>query len=151
MPNLTVSTKPVKAEQVKREWHLIDVKGKVLGRVAGEIARLLQGKHKVEYVPYLDVGDYVVVINAAKIKVTGRKKEQKEYQRYSGYPGGLKRTSLGEMLKRKPEYVIEKAVSGMLPKNKHRKKRLRRLFVFAGQEHNFGDKFGKEAKDAKKN
>ncbi len=151
MPNLTVSTKPVKAEQVKREWHLIDVKGKILGRVAGEIARLLQGKHKLEYVPYLDMGDYVVVVNAAKIKVTGRKKEQKEYQRYSGYPGGLKRIRLGEMLKRKPEYIIEKAVSGMLPKNKHRKKRLRRLFVFAGAEHNFGDKFGKDTKDAKKN
>ena len=148
MPKLTEQTKSVKESEIQRDWHLVDVKGKVLGRVATQIATLLQGKHKVNYVPYLDVGDYVVVINAKHVKVTGKKAKQKVYTRYSGYPGGLKKETFEQLMQRNPAKVIEHAVSGMLPKNKHRKRRLRRLFVFEGEEHPYSDKFEK-SKDGK--
>jgi len=141
MVNLTVSTKPVKAKEIKREWHLIDASSKILGRLAPEIVKLLQGKHKRNYVPYLDMGDYVVVINAKKLVVSGKKANQKIYTRYSGYPGGLKEISFSKLLEEKPEEIVKRAVSGMLPKNKLRKKRLARLYVFADENHPFADKF----------
>jgi len=141
MPQLTKQTKPVKKKEIVRNWHLIDVSGQVLGRVAGKISRLLQGKHKVNYVSYLDSGDYIVVINAKKIKVTGKKEKNKVYTRYSGYPGGLKTISYEKMLKQKPEEIIRHAVSGMLPKNKLRDRRLARLFIFPDKDHKFNDKF----------
>jgi len=141
MVNLTISTKPVKAKEIKRDWHLIDASSKILGRLAPEIVKLLQGKHKRNYVPYLDMGDYVVVINAKKVIVSGKKADQKIYTRYSGYPGGLKEISFNKLLEEKPEEIVKRAVSGMLPKNKLRKKRLARLYVFADENHPFADKF----------
>lgn len=143
MVNLTHSTKPVSEKDIKRNWHLIDVSDKVLGRITPEIARFLQGKHKRDYVAYLDMGDYVVVINAIKVKLTGKKVEAKEYTRFSGYPGGLKRISFKTMLKDKPAEIIKHAVSGMLPKNKLRERRLTRLFIFADNKHPYADKFKK--------
>ncbi len=141
MVKLTQATKPIKEKEVKRDWHLIDVSGKVLGRVAPEIAKLLQGKHKKNYVSYLDSGDFVVVINAKKVVLTGRKSETKVYTRYTGYPGGLKTVSFKRMLEKNPEVVIKHAVSGMLPKNKLRERRLKRLFVFPEDKHPYQDKF----------
>jgi len=141
MVNLTVSTKPVKAKEIKRDWHLIDASSKILGRLAPEIVKLLQGKHKRNYVPYLDMGDYVVVINAKRVIVSGKKADQKIYTRYSGYPGGLKEISFNKLLEEKPEEIVKGAVSGMLPKNKLRKKRLARLYVFADENYPFADKF----------
>lgn len=127
---------------MKKSWHLIDAKDQILGRLATKIARLLTGKDKVEYVPYLDVGDYVVVINARDVATTGKKERQKVYYRHSGYPGGLKAETLRELRKRRPEEIIRRAVKGMLPKNKLQKSMLRRLHIFAGAEHTFKDKFG---------
>jgi len=141
MVSLTLSTKPVREKDIKREWHLIDASSKIVGRLAPQIAKFLQGKHKRNYAPYLDMGDYVVVINAKKVRVTERKADQKNYTRYSGYPGGLKIIPLKKLLSEKPEEIIKHAVSGMLPKNKLRKKRMTRLYVFADENHPFGDKF----------
>jgi large subunit ribosomal protein L13 len=141
MVNLTLSTKPVKAKEIKREWHLIDATDKIVGRLAPEIVKILQGKHKRNYVPNLDMGDYVVVINAKKVAFSGKKDDQKIYTRYSGYPGGLKTVPLKKLLVEKPEEIIKHAVSGMLPKNKLRKKRLARLYVFPEDKHPFIDKF----------
>lgn len=141
MKNLTQQTKPVKLKEIKRDWHLVDVSGRVLGRVAPEISLFLQGKNKVNYVPYLDTGDYVVVINAKKIVITGRKSQTKIYTRYSGYPGGLKTINFSSLLEKNPEMVIKNAVSGMLPKNKFRDERLKRLFVFADEKHPYENKF----------
>lgn len=143
MKNLTQQTKPVKLKEIKTDWHLIDVSGRVLGRVAPEISRFLQGKNKVNYVPYLDTGDYVVVINAKKIVITGRKSQTKVYTSYSGYPGGLKTINFSSLLEKNPERIIKNAVSGMLPKNKFRDERLKRLFVFSDENHPYKDKFVK--------
>ncbi|MGB9911395.1 MAG: 50S ribosomal protein L13 [Microgenomates group bacterium] len=136
-----MKTPTVKEKEIKREWHLIDAKGKILGRLATQIAQLLIGKHKPYFVPHLDCGDWVVVINAKKIKVTGRKEEQKVYTRYSGYPDGLKKITLKEQMTKDPRKVIIHAVSGMLPKNKLRDKRLARLKVFVDENHPYQDKF----------
>lgn len=143
MKKLTQQTKPVKAKQIKRSWHLIDVGGKILGRIAPKIAHLLQGKHKLDYVPYLDMGDNVVVVNAKKIVLTGKKTQSKIYTRYSGYPGGLKIEKFKDLIEENPEYIIKHAVSGMLPKNKFRDQRLKRLFVYLDENHPFKDKFVK--------
>lgn len=140
MVNLSQSTKPVKASDIKRGWYLVDVTDKVLGRIAPEIAKLLQGKHKVNYAPYLNGGDYVVVINAAKVRLTGKKAKTGYYTYYSGYPGGLKKVSFQKLLKDKPEELIKHAVSGMLPKNKLRDQRLKRLFIFVDEKHPYEDK-----------
>lgn len=140
MVNLTKQTKSLKEKEIVRQWHLIDVKNKILGRITGKIALLLQGKHKTNYIPYLDCGDYVVVINAKNIKLTGKKEKEKIYTRYSGYPGGLKKIPYEKLLKEKPEEIIRHAVSGMLPKNKLRKKRLARLYIFADEKHPFEEK-----------
>ncbi len=138
------TTKPTRISEIKREWHLVDVKGKVLGRIANEIALLLVGKSKPNFTRNLDCGNYVVVINAKEIKVTGKKEEQKKYYRHSGYPGGFREEVLSEVRKVKPEKIIIHAVSGMLPQNKLKAKILKRLFVFAKNEHNYQDKFKKE-------
>jgi len=122
-------------EDVQREWYLVDATGKTLGRLASEIAKILMGKHKPTYTPHVDGGDFVVVVNAEKIHATGKKLDKKIYYRHTGYPGGLKETTLREMLQKKPEEVIRLAVRGMLPKNKLRDRRMKRLKVYAGPEH----------------
>lgn len=133
-------TQATKAADIKRSWHLIDVKGKTLGRVSTEIAKLLMGKNKPYFVRNLDCGDYVVVINAKEIKVTGKKEEQKKYYRHSGYPGGFKVRTLKEVREKKPTEIINHAVKGMLPQNKLRDRMLKRLFIFAGEEYKYQDK-----------
>lgn len=143
MAKLTQSTKSIKESEIKRDWHLVDVGGCVLGRITPQIAKLLQGKHKTTYVPYLDMGDYVVVINAKKVILTGRKANVKTYTRYSGYPGGLRTATFKDLLEKNPGVVIKHAVSGMLPKNKHRDLRLGRLFVFPDEKHSYQEKFKK--------
>ena len=124
-----------KNAELKPEWRVINAEGKTLGRLSSEIATLLQGKHRAGYVPYLNTGDYVVVINAEKIRVTGSKLEQKKYYRHSGYHGGLKETTLQELLATYPERVIQQSVKGMLPKNTPGKRMLSRLKVYAGENH----------------
>ena len=124
-----------KTSDVKREWHLVDAQDKILGRLATDIAQKLIGKHKKDYTPHIDSGDFVVVLNAAQIAVTGKKEEQKKYYRHSGFPGGLKVRTLGELRETFPERIIEKAVKNMLPKNKLQSPRMARLKVFAGAEH----------------
>jgi len=128
-------TYAVKPEDIKREWWVVDAEGKTLGRLASEIARILKGKHKPIYSPHLDVGDYVIVINAEKIRVTGRKLDQKIYYRHSGYPGGLKSIKLRDLLQRHPTRVLEAAVRGMLPKNRLGRRMFKKLKVYAGPEH----------------
>ncbi len=125
----------LRKEDVKRDWYLVDATGKTLGRLASEIAKILMGKNKPTYTPHVDGGDFVVVINAEKIFVTGKKLNQKIYYRHTGYFGHLKETTLKEMLEKKPEEVIRLAVKGMLPKNRLRDRRLKRLKVYAGAEH----------------
>jgi len=125
----------LRKEDVQREWYLVDATGKTLGRLASEIAKILMGKHKPTYTPHVDGGDFVVVINAEKIHATGKKLDKKIYYKHTGYPGGLKETTLKEMLQKKPEEVIRLAVRGMLPKNKLRDRRMKRLKVYAGPEH----------------
>ena len=138
-----MKTYQLKKNEIKREWHLIDAQDQILGRLATKIARLLIGKHKPTFVPHLDCGDYVVVINAAKIKVTGRKLKNKIYYRHTGYMGGLKEVRLEEMLAKDPTRVIWLAVKNMLPKNKLRKRRLKRLKIFAEENHRYQDKIQK--------
>ena len=121
--------------EANAQWHVVDASGKTLGRVCSEIAHLLQGKHKTEYVAYRNVGDHVVVVNAEKIKVTGKKLEQKKYYRHSGYHGGLKETSLKDMLDTYPDRVIRNAVKGMLPKNIPGTKMLSRLKIYSDETH----------------
>lgn len=140
------SSSATKQSEIKREWHLVDVNEKILGRVATEIALLLMGKSKANFVKNLDCGDYVVVVNAKKIKVTGNKETQKKYFRHSGYPGGFKAEAFDKLLERKPEEVIIHAVSGMLPQTRLKSQMLKRLHVFPGEEHRFQDKFKVEAK-----
>jgi large subunit ribosomal protein L13 len=137
----TQFTASTKTSDIKRSWHLVDLKDKILGRIASTISVLLMGKSKPYFVRHLDVGDYVVVINAKDVKVTGKKEILKKYYRASGYPGGLRIESLGDLRQRKPEEIIRHAVSGMLPQNKLRDRMLGRLFVFAGEEHRYRDKF----------
>jgi len=136
-------TKSTKTNDIKREWHLVDVKDKILGRIASDIALLLMGKSKPYFVRNLDLGDYVVVINAKNVRTTGKKEDLKKYFRFSGYPGGLKAETLKELRERKPEEIITHAVSGMIPQNKLKAQMLKRLYVFAGEEHNYKDKFNK--------
>jgi large subunit ribosomal protein L13 len=139
--NLAQITQSTSAKDIKRSWYLVDVKDKTLGRVSVDIAKHLMGKGKADFVRNLDCGDYVVVINAKKVAVTGNKEEQKRYYRHSGYPGGFKTTSLKELREKKPEEIIKHAVKGMLPQNKLRDRMLTRLFVFAGVDHKYDDKF----------
>ncbi len=129
------------SKDIKREWHLVDAKGRVLGRLASEIALLLMGKGKRKCTPNIDAGDYVVVINAKEVLLTGKKAEQKVYFKHSGYRGGAKEVRFSEIIKKFPDKVIKHAVSGMLPNNKLKAKRLRRLKVFGDQNHPYTDKF----------
>ena len=122
-------------ETAKRDWVVLDAEGKVLGRLATEVARRLRGKHKPEFTPHADAGDYVIVINAAKVKTTGNKLEGKVYWRHTGHPGGIKSTTLGKLQAEHPERVIEKAVKGMLPKGPLGYAQYRKLKVYAGAEH----------------
>jgi large subunit ribosomal protein L13 len=119
----------------ERNWVLVDASGKTLGRLAARIANVLRGKDKPEYTPHIDTGDFVVVVNAEKVAVTGNKLQQKLYHRHSGYPGGLRTRTLEEMLERRPEEVIRLAVKGMLPRNRLGRQQLRKLRVYAGPEH----------------
>ena len=130
-----MKTISAKAETVQRSWYVIDAEGQTLGRLATEVARRLRGKHKTEYTPHVDTGDYIVVVNAEKVKVTGRKASDKMYYRHTGYPGGLKESNFTQMIERSPEKVIELAVKGMLPRNPLGRAMYRKLKVYAGQEH----------------
>ena len=138
-----IKTYSTKASDIKREWHVINVEDKVLGRVATQIASLLMGKHKAIFNRNGDVGDYVVVLNAKKIRVTGDKAKQKLYYRHSGYPGGFKTTSLENVLENHPERVIEHAVKGMLPHNRLSALMMTRLKVFVGETHPYGGQLSK--------
>ena len=140
---MTFKTRATKAKEIKRDWHLMDAQGQILGRLAVNIAALLMGKNKPVLVPYLDGGDYVVVINAAKVEVTGRKHDNKLYYRHSGYPGGFKKVTFSQQMAKDPTEIIRQAVEGMLPKNKLRDQRLARLKIFVDKEHNYEDKFKK--------
>lgn len=135
--------KPTKLSEIKRDWHLFDAQGQVLGRMAIVIAKLLTGKNKPYFVRHLDCGDYVVVVNAKQIKVTGKKEKQKTYENFSGYPGGLKSKTLGQLRKENPQRIIVEAVMGMLPNNKLRDRMMTRLYVFAENKHPYENKFDK--------
>ena len=124
-----------KPAEVERKWYCIDASGHTLGRLSSEIAKILRGKQKPIFTPHVDTGDYVIVVNADKIKVTGKKLDQKMYRKHSGYPGGMKETTLRVMMSKKPEQVIKLAVKGMLPKNNLGRQILRKLNVYSGPEH----------------
>ena len=130
-----MATFSAKKKDIERSWFLVDAENKVLGRLAAKIAAVLRGKHKPVFTPHVDTGDFVIVINADKIHLTGAKFDNKMYYRHSGYPGGIKGVSAGEMLDKKPEAIIEHAVKGMLPKNKLGRQQLKKLKVYAGTEH----------------
>lgn len=123
------------ASTIERKWYVVDAKGKTLGRLASEVAKVLRGKNKPTFTPFLDCGDYVIVVNADKIKVTGKKLDQKVYYHHSDYVGGMKETTLREMRDNKPEKVVELAVKGMLPKGPLGRQMYKKLFVYAGPEH----------------
>lgn len=125
-----------KPETVKRDWYVVDAEGKTLGRLATEIARRLRGKHKPEYTPHVDTGDYIVIINAEKVAVTGNKAQGKMYYSHTGFPGGIKSISFEKLIAKKPEMVIQKAVKGMLPRGPLGRAMFRKLKVYAGTEHN---------------
>jgi len=129
------TTYMAKPHEVERKWWIVDAEGKTLGRLASEVARLLRGKHKPEYTPHVDTGDFVIVINADKIHLTGKKLQKKIYYRHSGYPGGLKMATAAEMIQKRPVKVIELAVKGMLPKNSLGRRQGKKLKVYAGSEH----------------
>jgi len=128
----TYSAKP---GEVTREWYLVDAEGKTLGRLATQIADTLRGKRKPQYTPHVDTGDFVIVVNAEKIQVTGNKLDQKRYYRHSGYPGGLRSRTLREQLERRPTEVLRVAVKGMLPKNRLARQQITKLKIYAGPEH----------------
>jgi len=130
-----LKTYSTKASDIKREWHIVDASDKVLGRLATQVASLLMGKHKPIFCRHLDIGDFVVVVNAENVRVTGNKAKQKLYYRHSGYPGGFKSVSLEKMMETHPTRVIEHAVKGMLPHNRLQAKMMKRLRVYAGDTH----------------
>ena len=124
-----------KPAEVERKWYIVDAEGKTLGRLASQVATILRGKNKPTYTPHVDCGDYVIVVNAGKVTVTGKKLKEKIYKHYSGFPGGMRETTLEEMLEKKPEEVIRHAVKGMLPKGKLGRQMLKKLRVYAGPMH----------------
>ena len=124
-----------KKEDVQRNWFILNAKGKTLGRLASEIAKVLRGKHKPDYTPHVDSGDGVIVVNADQVKISGNKEAQKEYVRYTGYIGGLRKTSYREMMERHPERILMHAVKGMVPKTRQGRKQMTRLRIFAGEQH----------------
>ncbi len=129
----TFSARPA---EVKRDWYVVDAEGKTLGRLASEIAKRLRGKHKPEYTPHIDTGDYIIVVNAEKIKVTGNKEKDKMYHRHTGYIGNMKTTSLGKLRQTFPDRIIRTAVKGMLPKNPLGRAMFKKLKIYPGSEHN---------------
>jgi len=131
----TLKTWHAKPGEIERQWQLVDAEGQTLGRLATRIADTLRGKDKPQYTPHVDTGDYVVVVNAEKVAVTGKKLDDKMYHRHSGYPGGLRSRTLREQLERRPEEVIRKAVKGMLPRNRLSRAQLRKLKIYAGPDH----------------
>lgn len=133
---LTKTTLTAKPSQIERKWYVIDAEGVVLGRLASEVASILKGKNKPYYTPNIDTGDFVIIINADKIRLTGNKLTKKYFFRHSGYPGGLKSTQYKDLVKNKPEFVVEKAVKGMLPKSKLGEAQGKKLKVYAGAQHN---------------
>ena len=128
-------TKFIRTEDVDKKWYLVDAKDQILGRLASRVARIIRGKNKAIFTPNMDTGDFVVVVNADKVKVTGKRETLKQYIRHSGYPGGQKITNIQDMLVKKPEFVFENAVKGMLPKNRLGKKLIKKLKVYAGENH----------------
>ncbi|MDT8441970.1 MAG: 50S ribosomal protein L13 [Desulfuromonadales bacterium] len=130
-----MSTQIAKKAELQKDWYVVDLENKVLGRAATEIARVLRGKHKPIYTPSVDTGDFVIVVNAEKIRLTGNKLSQKTYHRHSGYPGGLKSITAAKLLEKQPDDLIKKAVKGMLPKNKLGRQMFRKLKVYCGGEH----------------
>lgn len=135
MNTLSYKTKSAKKETVVRKWYIVDGEGEVVGRLASRIASVLRGKHKPSYTPHVDTGDYVIVVNADKVRFTGSKWDQKEYITFSGYPGGQKSRTARETLDKKPIDIIENAVRGMLPKNSLGRQMFKKLFVYTGEEH----------------
>ncbi|PLX82035.1 MAG: 50S ribosomal protein L13 [Desulfuromonas sp.] len=130
-----MTTIAAKATTVKQDWFVVDLEGQTLGRAAAQIASVLRGKHKPIYTPHVDTGDFVVVVNADKVKLTGNKLTQKTYYRHSGYPGGIRSITAEKLLEKKPEELIKKAVTGMLPKNKLGRKMVKKLKVYVGGDH----------------
>ena len=128
-------TKSIKKSEIKKEWWVVDVKGKTLGRISSNIAQILRGKHKVNFTPHMDMGDFVVVINAEKIKLSGNKSQQKTYFKHSGYPGGARDVGISEVLSKYPERIIQNSVKGMLPHNKLGRKIFHNLKVYKGSTH----------------
>lgn len=128
-------TRFIRTEDADRKWYLVDAKDKVLGRLATEIAKVLRGKNKAIFTPNMDTGDFVIVVNAEKVRVTGKRESLKKYVRHSGYPGGQKETSFQEMIAKKPEFVIHSAVKGMLPKNRLGRKLIKKLKIYTGESH----------------
>jgi large subunit ribosomal protein L13 len=145
---MKTKTYAVKSADIKREWRVVDADGATLGRLATRIATLLRGKHRVTFSTHIDTGDPVIVLNASKIKVTGRKLKAKEYTRHSGYPGGLRTETLERLLARRPEEVIRRAVRGMLPQNRLGEQMMRKLHVYAGGEHPHAAQRPTELKEA---
>ncbi len=135
MDTLSYKTRSTKREEVERKWYIIDAEGEIVGRLCSRIAHVLRGKHKPSYTPHVDCGDYVIVINADKVRFSGLKMDQKEYVRYTGYPGGQRKATPRDLLAKKPEAIIENAVKGMLPKNRLGRRMFQKLFVYAGEEH----------------
>ena len=143
-----MKTYALKASEVQREWRVVDADGATLGRLASQVATLLRGKHRTTFSPHLDTGDPVIIVNAAKIKVTGKKLTDKMYIRHSGYPGGFRAENLERLLARRPEEVIRRAVRGMLPQNRLGEQMMRKLHVYAGSEHPHAAQKPKELKEA---
>ena len=135
MSKLHFTTKHANAATVQRNWYVVDGTNQTVGRISSKIASVLRGKNKADYTPHVDTGDFVVVINADKVVFTGNKLQDKQYLNYSGYPGGKKEEAAQDLLKRRPEVVIERAVKGMLPKNRLGRKLIKKLFVYAGAQH----------------
>ena len=128
-------TRFIRTEDANRKWYLFDAKDRVLGRLATEVAKVLRGKNKAIFTPNMDTGDFVIVVNAEKVRVTGKRESLKKYVRHSGYPGGQKETSFQEMMAKKPEFVIHSAVKGMLPKNRLGRKLIKKLKIYKGENH----------------
>ncbi len=142
-----MKTYHTKAKEIVRSWNLLDAKGEILGRLATKAASMLMGKHKVTYSAHVDIGDYVVIVNSEKIKLSGKKTSQKVYRSHSGYPGGFKEVSYAKLSKESPAKVIELAISGMLPGNRLKRARLERLKVLVGERNPYEDKFKENGKN----
>lgn len=135
MNTLSYKTQAAKKEEVQRQWYIVDATDQVLGRLASKVAKILRGKHKPNFTPHVDTGDYVIIINAEKVRLTGKKMTDKVYVRYSGYPGGERTLTPKDILKKHPERLVEMAVRGMLPKNRLGRQMFKKLFVYAGDQH----------------